>query len=109
MSSRGHKATLQFNREGFVITPQESVRQDIPDPKEMRPREVNLLSYRKSGAEDVKLHHRNLHNAIRKGEALNCDSKLGYHGVVAACMGVQSLRQRAYLKWDASKEKVEKA
>ncbi len=106
---RGHKATLQFNREGFVITPQESVRQDIPDPKEMRPREVNLLSYRKSGAEDVKLHHRNLHNAIRKGEALNCDSKLGYHGVVAACMGVQSLRERAYLKWDASKEKVEKA
>jgi len=60
-------------------------------------------------AEDVKLHHRNLHNAIRKGEALNCDSTLGYHGVVAACMGVQSLRERAYLKWDSSGEKVEKA
>jgi hypothetical protein len=40
----------------------------------MKPRQVNLLSYRKTGAEDVKLHHRNLHNAIRKGEALNCDS-----------------------------------
>jgi len=75
----------------------------------MKPRQVNLLSYRKTGAEDVKLHHRNLHNAIRKGEALNCDSTLGYYGVVAACMGVQSLRERAYLKWDSSGEKVEKA
>src|SRR5262245_20514854 len=106
---RGHKATLQFNREGFVITPQESVREDLPDPKEMKPRAVNLLAYRKTGAEDVKLHHRNLHNAIRKGEELKCDAALGYHGLVAACMGVQSFRERAYLKWNSAKEKVEKA
>jgi hypothetical protein len=106
---RGHKATLQFNREGFVVTPQESVRRDVPDPKEMKPREVNLLAYRKTGAEDVKLHHRNLHGAIRRGEELKCDAMLGYYGVVAACMGVQSFRERAYLRWNAEKEKVEKA
>jgi hypothetical protein len=34
---------------------------------------------------------------------------LGYYGVVAACMGVQSFRERAYLRWNAEKEKVEKA
>jgi len=106
---RGHKATLEFNREGFLITPQESVRQDLPDPKEMKPRPVNLLAYRKTGGEDVKLHHRNLHNAIRKGGELKCDVLLGYYGVVAACMGVQSYRERSYLRWNASKEKVEKA
>lgn len=106
---RGHKATLQFNLEGFVITPQESVREDLPAPTEMKAREVRLLAYRKNGAEDVKLHHRNLHNAIRNGESLRCDVMLGYYGVVAACMGVQSFRERAYLKWNRDKEKVERA
>lgn len=106
---RGHKATLQFNREGFVITPQEAVREDLPAPEERRAREVRLLNYRKTGAEDVKLHHRNLQNAIRNDEELRCDVLLGYYGVVAACMGVQSFRERAYLKWNRERERVEEA
>ncbi len=105
---RGHKATLEFNREGFVITPQESVREDLPDPKELRAHEVRLLAYRKTGAEDVKLHHRNLHQSIRGGEELKCDVMLGYYGVVAASMGVQSFRERAYLKWNQAKECAER-
>jgi hypothetical protein len=59
---------------------------------------VNLLSYRKYRAEDVKLHHRNLHNAIRKGEALNCDSTLGYYGVVAPAWAFSPAR-KSVLKW----------
>ena len=57
--------------------------------------EVKEVVHKKSGAEDVFLHHRNLQNAIRKGEALNCPVELGYYGVVASEMGVQSLRKRA--------------
>jgi predicted dehydrogenase len=107
---RGHKATLEFSHEGFVITPQELSPDAAPDPKQQaEPREIRLLSYRKTGAEDVKLHHRNMHNAIRKGEELKCDAQLGYYGVVAACMGVQSFRERTYLKWNAVKERTEKA
>jgi predicted dehydrogenase len=106
---RGHKATLQFNREGFVVTPQESIREDLPAPADMKAHEVRLLVYRKSGAEEVKLHHRNLHDAIRNGKELHCDVMLGYYGVVAACMGVQSFRKRSYLKWNLTEEKVEKA
>ena len=106
---RGHKATLQFNREGFVVTPQESIREDLPAPADMKAHEVRLLVYRKSGAEEVKLHHRNLHSAIRNGKELHCDVMLGYYGVVAACMGVQSFRKRSYLKWNLTEEKVEKA
>ncbi len=105
---RGHKATLQFNREGFTITPQEVLRSGHHDPKEMRASELCLLTYKKSGAEDVKLHHRNLHNAIRNGESLKCDANLGYHGVVAATMGVESFRERSYLRWNQAAEKVEK-
>jgi len=106
---RGHKATLRFNSEGFVITPQQPFIDDAPDPKEARPREVRLLEYRKTGAEDVRLHHRNLHSAIRKGDELKCDVQLGYYGVVAACMGVQSFREKSYLKWNPEKERIERA
>lgn len=106
---RGHKATLQFNREGFVITPQEVARQSEPGSEERRAQEVRLLVYRKTGAEDVALHHRNHHNAIRKGEQLRCDAMLGYYGVVVTSMGVESFRKQRYLKWNAKKEKSEEA
>jgi predicted dehydrogenase len=106
---RGHKATLQFNRDGFVVTPQESIREDLPGPSEMKAHEVRLLTYRKTGSEDVVLHHRNLQRAIRSGEALRCDVDLGYYGVVAASMGVQSYRERAYLRWNAQVGRAERA
>jgi predicted dehydrogenase len=95
---RGHKATLEFNRTGFQITPQNMFRD-----------EVKPVVHKKSGAEDIMLHHRNLQNAIRKGEALNCDVMLGYYGVVASELGVQSFRQQKYMKWDRAKERIVKA
>ncbi len=106
---RGHKATLEFNREGFVITPQQITLQDGSSPGERRAQEVRLMVYKKRGAEDVKLHHRNLHNAIRKSEELHCDVMLGYYGVVVTAMGVESFRKQKYLKWNPKKEKVEEA
>jgi predicted dehydrogenase len=105
---RGHKATLQFNREGFVITPQE-ISDEAQQADDKMAKELRLLVYKKTGAEDVKLHHQNLHAAIRKGESLKCDVELGYHGVVVTSMGVESFRTRSYLKWNREKEKVEKA
>jgi len=105
---RGHKATLQFNREGFVITPQETS-DEGPKVDEKTARELRLLIYKKAGAEDVKLHHQNLHAAIRKGDNLRCDVELGYRGVVVTMMGVESFRTQSYLKWNREKEKVEKA
>jgi hypothetical protein len=95
---RGHKATLEFTKTGFTITPQELFK------KEMKP-----VTYTKTGSEDVVLHHRNLQNAIRNGEALKCDANLGYYGVVASEMGVQSFRQQKYMKWDAGKQKIVRA
>jgi predicted dehydrogenase len=104
---RGHKATLLFNRDGFIITPQEINVERANSPSEPRVKEVRLLVYKKTGAEDIRLHHRNLQAAIRKGETLHCDAQLGYYGVVAAVMGVQSFRQRSYLRWNEQLEKVE--
>jgi predicted dehydrogenase len=95
---RGHKATLEFSRTGFTITPQRLFES-----------EVKPVEFKKTGAEDIRLHHRNLHAAIRKNEPLNCDSMLGYYGVVASEMGVQSYRQQKYLKWDAAKERIVRA
>ncbi len=103
---RGHKATLEFTREGFTITPQEATNEAVISGTGENIEGPKLYTHKKSGAEDVTLHHRNLQNAIRKNEALKCDQELGLYGVVACMMGVQSLRQRKYLKWDAQNETV---
>ncbi len=92
---RGHKATLHFNETGFVIRPQK-----------LFEREVAEIVHRKTGAEDVKLHHRNLMNAIRNDEPINCDCMLGYYGVVASEMGVQAFRHQKYARWDRAKERI---
>jgi predicted dehydrogenase len=95
---RGHKATLEFSRTGWKITPQRQYAKDI-QPKE----------FTKKGAESTELHHRNLHNAIRHGEALKCDAELGFHGVVVCSMAVDSFRKRQYLKWDRARERAVRA
>jgi predicted dehydrogenase len=93
---RGHKATLQFTRTGFTITPQRGIG---GDPKDQ-------IVYEKHGGEELDLHHRNLMGAIRKNEPLKCDVMLGYYGVVACAMGVESYRKRKYMKWDAARQRI---
>jgi predicted dehydrogenase len=94
---RGHKATLTFNNEGFVIKPQ-------------RPfNDMQEVTFKKTGSESTVLHHKNLHNAIRLGEALKCPVELGYYGVVASQVGVQSLRKQKYMVWDRTKERIVRA
>jgi len=95
---RGNKATLSFTRTGFSVKPQKLYED-----------EVKPVEFTKTGAESVNLHHRNLQNAIRKGEALKCDCDLGYYGVVAAGIGNESYRKRAYLAWDRNGQKLKKA
>lgn len=106
---RGHLGTLEFTREGFVIRPQKAVTEAVISGTGENVNQEGEIIHKKSGAEDVTLHHRNLLNAIREGEALKCDQNLGYYGVVVCMMGVQSFRERAYLKWDAAEQKVVKA
>ncbi len=95
---RGSKATLTFTRTGFEIRPQSLYKS-----------EVREVIHQKSGAEATDLHHRNLFNAIRKNEPLKCDMMLGYYGVVACEMGVQSFRKRQYMAWDRSRERIVRA
>lgn len=103
---RGHKATLEFNSKGFTITPQEATSSDVISGTGESNEAQNQFVHLKTGAEDVLLHHRNLQNAIRKNEPLKCDQNLGLYGVVACMMGVHSLRQRKYLKWDAHQKHI---
>jgi predicted dehydrogenase len=95
---RGNKATMTFTRTGFTIKPQALYAKDMQE-----------TVYQKHGAEEVTLHHRNLQAAIRTNEPLKCDVMLGYYGVVACAMGIESFRKKQYLKWDKAKERVVKA
>jgi len=103
---RGHKATLEFTKEGFTITPQEATNQAVISGTGEEDRGGELFTYKKTGGEDIALHHRNLLGAIRENESLKCDQTLGFYGVVACMMGVQSFRQRKYLKWDTQGQAV---
>lgn len=103
---RGNKATLEFTREGFTITPQEQTNQATISSTGEVVKGARLFTHKKTGAEDVTLHHRNLQAAIRKNEILKCDHNLGFYGVVACMMGVESFRQRKYLKWDPQNKAV---
>ncbi|MEK7408025.1 MAG: Gfo/Idh/MocA family oxidoreductase [Acidobacteriota bacterium] len=92
---RGHKATLEFTRTGFVIRPQA-----------LFGKEGKEVVHRKTGGEDVTLHHRNLIRAIRLNEPLKCDCRLGYYGVVACALGVESFRRQKYVKWDQARQRI---
>jgi len=95
---RGHKATLRFTRTGFVI-----------EPQKLFANEVKLVEHKKTGAENVELHHRNLQRAIRHGEPLKCDCMLGWYGVVACEMGVLAFRRQQYVRWDANGQRIVRA
>jgi predicted dehydrogenase len=103
---RGNLGTLEFTREGFVITPQKAVTDAVISGTGENVNQDGEIEHIKTGAEDITLHHRNLLNAIRKGETLKCDQNLGYYGVVVCMMGVQSFREKAYLQWDKDNHKV---
>jgi hypothetical protein len=103
---RGHKATLEFTKEGFTITPQEQSEMAKISGTGETVKGTNIFTYKKTGAEDVTLHHRNLLDAIRKSEPLKCDQNLGFYGVVACMMGVESFRNRKYLKWDQQNKMI---
>jgi len=92
---RGHKATLFFTDEGFEIVPQR-----------LFAKEVQPVKHKKTGCECIDLHHRNLIRAIRHNEPLKCDHWLGYYGVVACEMGVQSYRRRKYMAWDERRQRI---
>jgi predicted dehydrogenase len=91
---RGHKATLRFTPTGFDIVPQKVYA------------ELKMVTHKKTGGEELNLHHRNLQAAIRRNEPLRCDAKLGYYGVVATAMGNLSYRKRKYMRWDAAKQRA---
>ncbi|HWQ36790.1 MAG TPA: Gfo/Idh/MocA family oxidoreductase [Blastocatellia bacterium] len=97
---RGHEATLEFTRDGFIIRPQERLNRDHSKQE---------ITHKKTGGEDILLHHRNLQAAIRDGAALKCDVMTGYYGVVAVRMAIESYRKRKYVAWDARREKAVEA
>ncbi|MFN7945673.1 MAG: Gfo/Idh/MocA family oxidoreductase [Blastocatellia bacterium] len=94
---RGHEATLEFTRDGFIIRPQDRLNRD---------RSKHEITHKKTGGEDILLHHRNLQAAIRDGAALKCDVMTGYYGVVAVRMAIESYRKRKYVAWDAKRERA---
>jgi predicted dehydrogenase len=94
---RGHEATLEFTRSGFIIRPQGRLNREGTKEE---------IVHKKTGGEDILLHHRNLQDAIRNGAAIKTDVMTGYYGVVAVRMATESFRRRKYMRWDAERERM---
>lgn len=94
---RGRKGTLEFTKEGFFI-----------EPEKLFAKEVEPYEHKKTGREDMVLHHHNLHNAIRKGEALKCDAEFGFNVSMACQLAVESFRKKKSLGWDRRRRRVVK-
>jgi len=88
---RGYHGTMYFTPTGWVAKDK--------DGKVMR-------EHKKSGAEDISLHHTNLQNHLRNGEPLNCPPELGLAGVVAVNMANESWRSGVMMGWDEENEKM---
>lgn len=88
---RGYRGTLEFTNTGWVA----------------RDKDLKVLAeHKKTGGEDQNLHHTNLHNHLRNGEALNCPIELGMAGVVAVNMANESWRSSQMMGWDPVNEKM---
>ncbi|HBO44438.1 MAG TPA: gfo/Idh/MocA family oxidoreductase [Planctomycetaceae bacterium] len=88
---RGHRGTMYFTGKGWVAKDKEG--------------EV-LAEHRSTGAEDILLHHMNLHHHLRNGEELHCPAELGLAGVAPVCMALDSWRTGRMMAWNEEKQEV---
>ena len=88
---RGYRATLYFTGSGWVAKDKDG---------------KVLAEHKKTGAEDIRLHHTNLHNHMRNGEELNCPIELGMAGVVAVNMANESWKTGQMMGWDRENERM---
>jgi len=82
---RGYRGTLYFTDEGWVAKDKDG---------------KVLADHKKTGKEDIRLHHTNLHNHIRNGEELVCPVDFGAAGVAAVVMANESWRSGRMMCWD---------
>lgn len=94
---RGNKGTIEFTRDGFSL-----------EPEPIHENDVQTRLHKKSGGEDMALHHHNLHNAIRAGEALKCDAEFAFNVSMACQMTVESFRKKKSLAWDRRRQRLVK-
>ncbi len=84
---RGYRGTLYFTDSGWVAKDKDG---------------KVLAEHKKTGGEDVHLHHTNLHNHLRSGEPLKCPADFSMAGVAAVVMANESWRTGQMMGWDTS-------
>ena len=84
---RGYRGTLYFTPGGWIAKDKDN---------------KTLAEHKKNGAEDIVLHHANLHHHLRNGESLNCPVDFGAALVAATTMANESWRSGRMLAWDSN-------
>ncbi|MHC4796680.1 MAG: Gfo/Idh/MocA family oxidoreductase, partial [Planctomycetota bacterium] len=91
---RGNKATLVFiHKKGWQIIEEGTGKV--------------LETYNRTSPEDIGVHHKNLHAAIRNNTPLNCPAELGVYGFVPVRMANLSWFEKKMLVWDDKRARVQ--
>ena len=89
---RGYRGTMYFTPQGWVAKDKDG---------------KQLARHKKTGGEDIHLHHTNLHDHLRdRSVKLNCPLELGLAGVVAVNMANESWRTGRMMAWDKENERM---
>ncbi len=88
---RGYRGTLLFTEDGWIAQDKDG---------------KTLAEHKKSGAEDIVLHHTNLHKHLRNGDPLNCPIDFAVMPLVTLCMANESWRTGQMLAWDSENKAV---
>jgi predicted dehydrogenase len=88
---RGSEGTLTFTGSGWETTDASG---------------KVIGTHKKTGGEDMALHHTNFHNHLRSGEPLDCPVEVGVAGVAAVCMANESWRTGRMIGWDTEKKRM---
>jgi predicted dehydrogenase len=94
---RGYDATLVFEAPGFNVYSMKDGEKD-----------KLLHTHTKTGGEDQRLHHKNHHEAMRKGDRslIKTPPELGFYGVLAVDLANESYKRKKYMTWDQEHRRV---
>jgi predicted dehydrogenase len=112
---RGTKGTLYLRGSGYEVVPDLILVNDFPArtpvdrayEKTWRVGAKAVIESKKvtGGDADTKHHARNFLDCVKSRQACNCDVEVGHRDTSAALIGNVAHKLKAYLEWDAAKER----
>jgi len=111
---RGTKGTLYLTWDSYEVVPEEITSEELPargplhraaDANYGKTREREIAPRKVEGKDSTALHARNFLDCLRSRGKPNCDIETGHRSTTATLIANIAHQARAYLEWDAQRER----